>query len=114
MCCAFECAASLTLIGVPLHLRPDAVSELLLILRDPSRASVAASSPDWWEQIKLQADRHHLSGFLARVCGGHLPPDQEPWRRNVEVTHLANHHQRLRVLKTVVSALNGQGIAALR
>lgn len=82
-------------------------------MRDPCRASLAASSPDWWGQIKGQAYRHGLSGLLAHLCADYLPADQTGWRREVVATQFAIHHRRLGQLKKVVSALDAEGIRSV-
>jgi len=91
----------------------DPTSTLLAVIQDPSLAALAANSPEWWEQVKREAHHHGLSAVLATLCGEYLPADQKAWQRGVVATHLASHNRLLRELKTIVSALDAEGIRSV-
>jgi hypothetical protein len=82
-------------------------------MHEPARARLAASSPEWWQEVKRQASMHGLSAVLAHRCGAYLPASESVWMSGVVATHLASHNSRLRELKTTLAALDAEGIRAV-
>lgn len=96
----------------------NGVTLLAAVMLDPSRATLAASSPEWWQEVKRQAEVHGLSAVLAHRCGQYLSTSESAasesvWMSGVVATHLASHNRRLRELKAIYSALNAEGIRAV-